>query len=54
MPFLWGISLKVNAIAHLEFEHVYYDVPVQHVSHDARQTGFSDLGYAAGLGEEKL
>ena len=26
-------SLKVNAVTRLEFEHIYYDVAVQHVSH---------------------
>ena len=31
--FLMGISVKVNVIAWLEFELVYYNNPVYYVSH---------------------
>ena len=36
--FLWGIKVKVNIIAQLEFELVYYNVTIQYVSHDATET----------------
>ena len=32
-----AISLKVNILARLEFEHVYYDFSVQLVSHNATE-----------------
>ena len=33
-----GISQKVNVIARLEFELVYYDIAVQYVSYNTRET----------------
>ena len=33
-----GISLKVNRLARLEFELIYYDVAVQYISHYATKT----------------
>ena len=44
-PIPKGISLKVNVIAWLGFELVYYDAAVQHVYHYAR--GDYSLGYVA-------
>ena len=38
MPFPRGISSKIIEIAQLEFELSYYDVAVQHVSHNASRT----------------
>ena len=29
-----GLCLKVNVIARQEFELAYYDIAVQHISHD--------------------
>ena len=36
-----GISLKVNVIARLEFEQLYYEFEVQHVSHNTTKTFLS-------------
>ena len=39
--FTMGISPKVNEIAVLEFELVYYDVAAQHVSHHATKIEYA-------------
>ena len=38
IPFPRGISLKVNVIVQLDFNLAYYNVTVQHVSHDTPGT----------------
>ena len=41
--FLKCFSLKMNVIAQLEFQYVYHDVTVQHVSHCATTTPLAKL-----------
>ena len=43
MPFLKGISSKVNVIAKIEFELVYYDIAVQRINHYAWETTLSSI-----------